>query len=182
MEFELHEVNSLHDTVQELLVELTLGSIDWFEDVEATYFSDESDEWQNETGDELTDSEKEEEDPDLSSMPELQDVSDSDSEYGYQSDSNNSNEGSTPHPEEDQHLTPQVSSYLSYFDRSASSMSVGAMALNNMDGELSTLCSSPKEVKEDALEWLFHSPKWDDRSTLFTVHKANAEWRQIDML
>ncbi|KIK51926.1 hypothetical protein GYMLUDRAFT_64526 [Collybiopsis luxurians FD-317 M1] len=111
MEFELLD----SDYMDEPVIELTVDAINWFEDVEATYYSDESDDWQPEESDELTDSKDKEEDLGFDPMTELQDidVSDSETEYGYESDSNISDESSTTYLMDTQNLTFQESSYPS---------------------------------------------------------------------
>ncbi|KIK58503.1 hypothetical protein GYMLUDRAFT_245928 [Collybiopsis luxurians FD-317 M1] len=168
MEFSLNEVDELHDTVQEPLIELTVGAVDWFKDIEATYYSDESDEWKTQDGDELTDSEKEEEESDSKSLLDLQDVSDSDSKYGYKSDSNDLDESSTPCLVDKQNLTHQVPAYPSYFNSSELSLTNDCSVASyptSFDSKPFTLYPNTVKVVEDLFEWLFHSPKWDDRTS-----------------
>ncbi|KIK50028.1 hypothetical protein GYMLUDRAFT_65441 [Collybiopsis luxurians FD-317 M1] len=203
MEFELSEVDNLHDAVEDATIELSLNAIDWFEDVEATYYSDESEDWETSEGEELTESENREEDSDLDSIPALQDVSDSDTEYGYESDSNDSDEGSTPYLEETQFLTHQRFIYPDYSDSSEPCLADKklmsdyptcfdsapfSLIPDRVKDELAETTAQNSVIKDnddepDPLEWLFHSPKWEDRSMEFQKHLvADQNWEYIEQV
>ncbi|KAE9399245.1 hypothetical protein BT96DRAFT_939618 [Gymnopus androsaceus JB14] len=87
LDFDLAEVDAFHNACHDHpVIELSLGAMSWFEDVENTYFSDGSECWQTKEGDELTNSELEE-DSDSESIPALQDVPDSNMDCGFDSGS-----------------------------------------------------------------------------------------------
>ncbi|KAE9409033.1 hypothetical protein BT96DRAFT_932313 [Gymnopus androsaceus JB14] len=115
LDFDLAEVDAFHNACHDHpVIELSLGAMSWFEDVENTYFSDGSECWQTKEGDELTNSELEE-DSDSESIPALQDVPDSDMDCGFDSGSIFSDDSSTTDFVDIQYPPHQKSVYPTYF-------------------------------------------------------------------
>ncbi|KAE9406247.1 hypothetical protein BT96DRAFT_934264 [Gymnopus androsaceus JB14] len=138
LDFDLVEVDAFHNACHDHpVIELSLhqekwpskaqtvfpdvGAMSWFKDIENTYFSDGSECWQTKEGDELTNSELEE-DSDSESIPALQDVPDSDMDCGFDSGSIFSDDSSTTDFVDIQYPPHRKSVYPTYFDGSKFSL------------------------------------------------------------
>ncbi|KAE9383241.1 hypothetical protein BT96DRAFT_1009484 [Gymnopus androsaceus JB14] len=180
MEFDLAEVDALHDaTTEGPTMELSLGAMSWFEDVENTYFSE--DDWETEEGDELTDSELEE-DSDSESMPALQAISDSDLDYGSNNDSIYSDDSSTTDFLDVQYPPHKQSSYPTHFDAAPFSLKLNEPGVETLPEPMPEVVGnfSPeialKEATAKSADNVAHARFYDQRNEDMLFYYEKCLW------